>query len=98
LLISAGADYHRVVTILSFFDVEVAIMAAADPKEIPTTSKVETLKTIFARGEFQAAKVQREYQWQSDHVQQLYDDLVAAFERVAPPPAREERHWADRAA
>jgi hypothetical protein len=66
-------------------------MATTDLKEIPTTSKVETLKTVFARGEFQAAKVQREYQWQSDHVEQLYNDLVAAFERNYPPPTREDR-------
>ncbi|MDX2204631.1 MAG: DUF262 domain-containing HNH endonuclease family protein [Hyphomicrobiaceae bacterium] len=50
----------------------------------------KTLSEVFALGVFEPAKIQREYQWRTDQVSQLIDDLVAAFQRMGRDPGELE--------
>jgi hypothetical protein len=45
-------------------------------------SKTVSLSQVLQIGRFEPAKVQREYQWRTIHVEKLLNDLVAAFQRM----------------
>lgn len=53
-------------------------------------SKTVPLSQVLQIGQFEPAKVQREFQWQTSHVERLLNDLVAAFQRIGGDPGEEE--------
>ena len=53
-------------------------------------SKTVSLSQVLQIGRFEPAKVQREYQWRTIHVEKLLNDLVAAFQRMGGDPGEEE--------
>ena len=53
-------------------------------------SETVPLSQVLKIGRFEPAKVQREYQWQTSHVEKLLNDLVAAFQRIGDDPGEDE--------
>jgi Protein of unknown function DUF262/Protein of unknown function (DUF1524) len=53
-------------------------------------SKTVSLSEVLQIGWFAPAKVQREYQWQTSHIEKLLNDLVSAFQRMGSDPGEEE--------